>query len=256
MMETLFQERPPSCYSDLTLDRLLVGELDGKPERLAVLDHLTWCASCRDRRAELQVAQMAPPEPRSRRTPVAASSWNRRAPWGALLLASCAAIVLLVVHRPAPHEQAIDLGDTQLKGDGLVVEVVARRHDTGRVEIVSPGSVLRGGDAIRFRLRSPRPGYLTVLGIDGSGTVSRHVPLPGRSPPFVQAGETTPDGSLILDRATGDEQIILAICDSPSSASDAFEAARRWVRETRNSARMAHLEVACLQARFPYQKEP
>ena len=52
-LDFLDDEPENGCWSDLMLDRLLVGELDGTPEEAALREHLSECQRCADRHAEL-----------------------------------------------------------------------------------------------------------------------------------------------------------------------------------------------------------
>ena len=255
-LSSLHREMSEGCYSDLMIDRLVVGELDGTPEGASVLDHLASCATCRDRKAALERAQRHPPT--LTRPPFGASArtWRGARPLAGVLLAAAALLALVVVRRPTSRERAPSVDDTQVKGDGIVAELVVRRRNSGHVEAVGPGDVLHPGDAIRVRVRSPRAGYLVVMGLDGRGEVSQYVPAANGAPLAAKAGETTPEGSVILDDSVGAEQLIVALCDSPEVAAGAPDAARRAVRAAGGAHDARHLDIACLQTRLPYRKEP
>jgi hypothetical protein len=243
------EETAAGCFSDLTIDRLLVGELRGTPEQDAVVGHLATCATCRERRAVLEHAQLNPPPVR-----VAAhaprASWRRTAPLSAALVAAGVA-ALFVVRRQTPPPATAGAHDEQLKGGGLVAEAVVRRADTGRVEPLAAGDELRAGDALRFRVRTPRAGYLVVLGVDARGAVSRYVPLAGTAARLAGPGEITPEGSVVLDGTEGREQIVFALCDTPAAAEAVAGAAARAARA---GADLGALDVPCAQARVVYRK--
>jgi hypothetical protein len=243
------EETAVGCFSDLTIDRLLVGELRGKPEQDAVLGHLATCATCRERRAVLEHAQLNPPPERVvARAPRGA--WRRPVPLTAALVAASVA-ALFVVRRQASPPAGVGAHDEQLKGGSLVAEAVVRHADTGRVEPVAAGDELRAGDAIRFRVRTPRAGYLVVLGVDAHGEVSRYVPPAGTAARLAGPGEITPEGSVVLDGIEGREQIVFALCDSSSAAEAVAGAVGRAARA---GGDVGALDVPCTQARVAYRK--
>jgi Domain of unknown function (DUF4384) len=244
------------CYSDLMIDRVLAGELDGTPEGAAFFGHVASCSICRERKAALGEAQRHPPSLARLAFAARARRTRRARPWVGVAFAAAALLMLVVVRRPAPNDERLPhADDTQVKGGGLAADLVVRRHGSGRVEAVGPGDVLHPGDAIRVRVRSPRAGYLVVMGLDGRGAVTPYVPAAEGASLPVKPGETTPEGSVVLDDSVGHEQLIAAVCDSPEIAARAADAARRAVRGAGTSDGVRQLDIPCLQTRLPFRKE-
>lgn len=128
----------------------------------------------------------------------------RRAPWWRWVsiggaLAAAAALVLIVVRRPPSSTTRPD--DIGIKGDdvSLIVHAPNRRLATG--DTVKPG------DKLRFEVVAGKPGYVAVVGVDGSGAPTVYVPFGGSAPvPFDPAGEKILPGAIALDATPGDER--------------------------------------------------
>jgi hypothetical protein len=268
------RSRPETCLSDRILDRLIVGELAGRAELAAVEGHLASCAVCRRRRAEIEAEPLPTGEPLWRRSAAvavapaaqAAPAAKRRRRAGqigglAALAMAAAAVVVLVRARPggqpdrAPEWPPAPVGATQIKGPPFALDVVVRRRDGGRVEPLLPDSALREGDALRFRVRVPRPGYLAVLDIDGRGRVSPYAPRGGGALPVSQAGEFALDGSVVLDNVPGDERLIAVLCANPEEVARSTEVARAALRRAGGApAQVTRLDLDCLQAHVGFRK--
>jgi hypothetical protein len=212
------RRRPDSCLSDLALERLLVDEPQPPTARAAARAHLASCERCSQRSDALAAAPAqspdpewwARPEPRGARRGVDLR-WRVRARLGAgaLTLAAAAALVFTLRAKPvtstAKTGTAID--DAQIKGDGFLLELVARRAD-GRVEPVFEGSVLHPNDAVRFVVTAPEAGQLTVVGVDSAGQVSIYYPA-ATTP---KGGPLALPGSVVLDDALGTERFVALLC--------------------------------------------
>jgi hypothetical protein len=146
-------------------------------------------------------------------------------------------VVLVVRARQPPSS-------TRLKGAPFALDVVVRRRGGERVEPLVPGETLHEGDALRFRVRAPRSGYLAVLDRDGSGKVSPFAPHDTAVTPIPEAGERALDGSVVLDGTLGDERLIAVLCPSPDEAARSIEAV----------AKMTDLPADCLQTAISFSK--
>jgi len=264
--------RHETCLSDLTLDRLVGGEIIAHDELGAIEAHLSACALCSRRRSEIEVAPVQLPDrgwldklhaaPPARRRPLVVAS-------GAFALAAAAALLLVVrpaTLSPAPGEGAGDAtpaagvgatersASTRLKGSALALDLFVRRGD-GPAEPVFGDVPLRAVDAIRFRVRAPEDGYLAVIGLDGEGKVSRYAPSGGAAAEPFAAGERALDGSVILDDAPGEEKVFALLCPDAASAETSVAAARATLAAAGAQSRVARLPGACQQAAASFRKE-
>ena len=237
---TLERSRPESCLSDLQLDRLVAGELAAEVARA----HLSSCAACRARVAELrrELAAFDVPAPWQAAPAPARARRSRR--WigaGALAtFAAAAGLVLMLVHAPPPPP-------VRLKG-GLVLELVARRS-SGAVELVLPGAPLAPGDAVRFRVSSDRAGYLAIVGIDAARAVTPYAPADGDARAFGPARDALLDGSIILDETLGAERVVALLCPRALPVSAIVDAGKRALTAAHdNPAALGQLPLDCAQA--------
>lgn len=201
----LERTRDEECLSDLTLDRMRVGELSAS-EDAAAREHLAGCERCAARRGGFAGDADAAALP-----PLAA---RRRGPWGVALVFAAAAAVTLIVTRPAPApapEPAPEIGERRKGAPTLRFHV--RRGDA--VLEGAPGEVLRPGDAIRFGYSWSEGGALAVLSRDGAGVTSVYFPQ-GQVMPTVAAGEAVDlPGATLLDDVTGPETFYGVFCARP-----------------------------------------
>jgi len=264
--------RHETCLSDLTLDRLVAGEITAADELAAIEAHLSACALCSRRRSELEAAPAQIPDrewldklrtaPPARRRPLILAS-------GAIALAAVAALVLVVRPRtlaPTAGEGAVDApaaagagateraASTRIKGSALALDLFVRRGEQP-AEPVFADVPLRAGDAIRFRVRAAEGGYLTIIGLDGDGKVSRYAPAGGGAALPFAAGERAIDGSVILDEAPGEEKVIALLCPDAGSAEASVAAARAALVAAGAPSRVAQLPGPCRQASASFRKE-
>jgi hypothetical protein len=259
------RSRPEGCLSDLMLDRLLDGELAAAPELATVEAHLASCPLCQRRRDEIRSAPALAPDP-SWAPPgaiVAAGSARRtrRVAAGLTLgLAAAAALALAVRTRDVTPDGGTG---TRTKGGAFALDLVVRREG-GAVEPVLPQVPLRPGDAIRFRVRAPGPGYLAVVGLDGGGNVTGYVPRAGEAAPAAAPDESAVagagagrllDGSVVLDDVPGDEQVIAVLCERQADAARAVEAARAALAQAGTARAVKEIALPCRQASASFRKE-
>lgn len=214
-VEDFVMERDPRCLSDLDIDRLLAGELDGTP---AVV-HVEGCARCAARKAALEadaarfdeeifVQGLAARAARQARTA------RKQLPWRGLLGAVAAAVlVVAVLPRGAPS-------GIRTKGGGAL-ELIAKRDD-GSVERVLPGDALAPGDAIRFDVQAPPDAWVAIVGVDSAQVVTPYV-----AGAVLPKGREVLPGSIVLDETLGAERIVAVFCEKPVPTDRLVEAGKR-----------------------------
>jgi hypothetical protein len=251
--------RPQGCLSDFALERILVGERMPPAEQAASAQHLSACAACRSRREELAAVEAQAPDPnfwrRAEGGAFARPAWSRRLV-GGLAGAAALATVLLLSVRPHRADQASSIAaDVRAKGDGLALEVVARRAD-GRLVPVYDGTALRPGDALRFLLNAPVAGQAAVLGLDGAGHVSVYAPAAPVGTLAVAAGPTTLPGSIVLDDAPGEERFVALLCEAQPTRAALDAAGRRALAAGGGvPGRVPRLDLPCRQDALTIRKE-
>jgi hypothetical protein len=121
-------------------------------------------------------------------------SWRT---WGAAAVVPLAACLLFALHVRTP--------EIRLKGERL--QVVYRRG--GVSQRVTPGSVLRPGDTLRFLYSTSRAGYVMILDRDGSGVTRVLYPYDKHAAAAIEPGiNVVLPGSLALDGSPGPEHLV------------------------------------------------
>ena len=210
----------PACLSALRLDRFLAGEL-APAEAEEVRGHLDGCARCAAALAGLEAARDAtrlPPlravAPDAPAAPAVRLTRRRRVV-ATLLGGLAAAAGLLVALRGGPEAGPEEV---RLKGRQAALAFgVYVLHD-GAVRRAGPGEVLAPGDALRFAVQAPGPGYLAVLSLDPAGKASVYYPAGGRAEPVAPAalgGEVALPLATRLDATVGEERLYALFCERP-----------------------------------------
>ena len=258
------RSRPESCLSDRLLDRLRLGELS-ELERKAAQSHLAGCSVCQRQRAELALAPILLPNLAQATGDAAHGRRTSRVarPMVGLLLAAAAGLVLVVRARPrevsgdAQPPAPLAAVGTRIKGAPFSFHVIVRRAASGRIEPLAEGATLSAGDALRFRVYAPQGGYLAVVDLDGAGAVSSFVPAGGGALPLAQGSANVLDGSVVLDRASGDERLIAVLCSTAAEAARSTEVARSALHGAHGAvADVTRLDLNCLQAQIRFRKQP
>lgn len=248
----------PQCLSDLQLDQLALGELDGMTADRARL-HLGQCASCSsaqqahvaDARAFAQsvnvpqvsaaiVARAYPPQRLVQR-------WARSLAWPtALSVAAAAGLVLL-----APLQSAV--GPTErAKGGGLHLTTYVKFAGVDQAGTLYMGQPLSAGDRVRFQISSATAGHLAILAIDSGGDVAVFYPAGASTVPFT-AGQNIPLGNAVeLDDADGQETVVALLCAQEHAISELVTAAR--AAATSDTAPKAISVGGCLETRTTLAK--
>lgn len=250
-VDAMLGRRPETCLSDLVLDRLLAGELDGTPDADAVQTHLSACDVCTARLAELRaqgeafgneiwVAGVA-----AQTRKAARRGWARPA---IAALAAAAAVVLVV--QLVPHNANRAKG-----GDRLLL--YARTGTTGQVSEVLPGEILAPDDAIRFSVSIKSDAFVVIVGIDAAGAVTPYVPVDGNDPVFLRRGPNQLiEGSIILDETLGPERVIAFACVNPVPVENIRAASAAALQEAGGDPRaIERVDVDCRQTSVLFEKQ-
>lgn len=90
----------------------------------------------------------------------------------------------------------------------------------GHAQRVEPGVELSAGDRLQFKITTTHT-HLALLGVDGTGTVSRYVPVGGDlSAEFVPGNARPLTDALVLDDAPGPEVFVAFLSDEPLLVED------------------------------------
>jgi hypothetical protein len=208
----------PECPSDFTLDRLHSGELV-REEAQATEKHVAGCADCGARMAERRAGFDGLPgvDPRvmlgrirtglDRPAPLPERllGWVRRA-MAPLAVLTTAALAFVIVSRQDDVQPPM----TRTKG-ALALHVFRLTGD--HAEEVISGGTFAPGDRLRFAVDLPSEGFVTVLGVEASGTLYTAWPLePGTQTRFAEGNGLTLSGAVSLDDQPGRETFHLVHC--------------------------------------------
>ena len=143
--------------------------------------------------------------------------------WAGAAGAVAAIAIVLVVGRGLMTE------DPQLRMMGGA-EVLVHIMSAGDVRLATESSTVTSGDAVRFTLRLPSPGYAAVFFLDAQGEVGWLVPsVPAGDAMAVKAGETVLPNSATFDDSKAPERAFVVVgteAFSPRDAKDRLLAAR------------------------------
>lgn len=234
------------CPSTWTLRRLAAGEMD---EDDSTASHLEECRDCSDQVAGMrsEAAEFLQAHPYSEllgrleesgqaARPSRTRSWFQV--WVGSIVVVAAAALVLVLH--LPDVDPGKGGGTRIKGAIMVDFALA----DGRMG--TEGMRLYEGDAIRIGYKAPRQGYLLVLSVDGSGSVTTfyNEPVQGSMHAYL------PD-SVVLDDAVGWERFVACYSPEPMDQ-DAVERAARmaWERAGHRPRAIGRVGAGCQETGF------
>jgi hypothetical protein len=246
-----WKHRGPVCLSDLAMDRYRLGELDHSDESDRASAHLGDCEACRARLAALE----AVPTPafdwsavqvvREPRVGKARRRWPKRVLWLSPVLAAAAVALLVPWGKP----------DVRNKGGGWQLGVVAQ-HPNGRVLRVSPGDALAPGDRLRFEVAAPDDAFVSIISLDGKGSVTPFVPANGETAAVRKGPHHLLDGAVRLDDAMGPERIMLLACPRSIPVTDVVAAGRAALGQAQGRLdQLPALDLPCKQTSFWIRKE-
>ena len=205
--------RPPECLSDLRIDRMLGGDLDGGEIERA-REHVAGCRACAARVAAFEAAQIAtPPDLEALRRiaaapPPARRSWRGLWPSLGVALAVGASALIVAVRPRAPGSGET----TRIKG-GARVGFFVKHGDA--VRRGRPGEPVSPGDLVRFVVSTPRPAHLAIVGVDAHGTPSVYFPVAGVADSVATGTEVELPRATLLDDTLGPETIAAFFCERP-----------------------------------------
>lgn len=137
-----------------------------------------------------------------------------------LFWALAAASTALLLTLFAPSERLS--GDPDVPGNRLKGSITldAWGELDGAATRLEPGATLQPGDRLQFRVTTTRS-HLALLGVDGTGTVSRYQPVGGDlSTPFAPGQARPLPDALTLDDAPGPEVFVVFLSDQPLLVED------------------------------------
>ncbi len=176
------------CPSDLLLERALAGDLAAPQTH-----QLETCARCKARLAEMRrdgdayMASEAADVVRSEISGREKGRSPRLVWWSAAVPLALAAAWIIFSRPPHPAELAAKGAPT--------VEIFVGQGETA---VPWKGAPLAEGDKIQLSWTSPRPGFVCVIGREGSGETVQWFPTGDRAV-RVEAGVTTLGDSLRFD---------------------------------------------------------
>jgi len=200
------------CPSDYALEESLVDPATDAAR------HAASCADCARRLARMEEQRLLfrnfvrPATLDSILEHAPGANLHRRWWWGGVgVLAASAMGLALVVVRPAAeteHVKGPRNGPVVAHGNPLLLQVFASHE--GAVHQAASGDEIPARAALRFRVAVPSPCQLSIVSIDGAGTVSHLYPS-GGSTKAVPAGNSELEGGAQLDGVPGPERLF-AVC--------------------------------------------
>lgn len=116
--------------------------------------------------------------------------------------------------------------DGRAKGADVAL-LVYRATDAGAT-LLADGDVAQAGDVVRVGYRAGRPGFGTIVSVDGRGAVTQHWPDGGTRAVALEPGATVLlDRGFELDDAPRVERFFLVAADDPFDLAPVMEALRR-----------------------------
>lgn len=190
--------RGPGCPPAIDLEREASGE-----DVPAVRAHLPTCEPCRGYveklRAESAAFQKARP-PERFLSQLEARPRAARGPRTLFLVAAATAALLVLVLFPKTRDPAPVLFK------GSLSSITVKRGDS--VTVLQAGDTLAEGDALRFSVKTERPGFALVLNRDGRGKVAVVAPFNATAAQAIPEGTTVLDDSAVLDATKGRETFV------------------------------------------------
>jgi hypothetical protein len=232
---------------DLLLERYRLGEIDGRDrerlERLLAVDESLRFRLADLGRSDAEIGERYPAEwladlvrARLRRGSDAGAARRTPAwppPWPVPAAVAAVALALLVlvpqIAGPPPAGPAgapsVEPGD---RVKGLRPALALYRKTEEGSEALAEGTIARAGDLVRVGYRSAGQPYGVILSIDGRGTVTLHLPAPGRPAALLQAGDMVLlDHAYELDDAPSWECFYFVTAETPFDVAPILAAAHR-----------------------------
>ena len=139
-------------------------------------------------------------------------------PIGTLAAAAAALVLFLQSKKPAPHGGGDD-DDLRTKGDDVSLII----H--GEAQPLLNGDVITAGAKIRFEAQGAKPGYIAVVGIDGTQSTTVYYPYGAAEATAIGTERLLP-GAIKLDATPGDETFYALFSTKPFAIDAVLPAVR------------------------------
>jgi hypothetical protein len=199
--------------------RARIGSLEGSDASILEAHPAGTVAAAVEARAAAAARRSAASAGPARAGRDAARPWYLRPAFAApagLALACC----LLLTLRRAPDPGNLPVTEdpeayaVRLKGSEAGLAIF--RKSRGAAELLPPHSLARSGDTLQVFYHSRRPAYGVVFSVDGSGSLTLHLPETGNAASALQAGDLLPlPHAYRLDRAPRLERFFLVTAPEP-----------------------------------------
>ena len=209
-------------FTDLELERKLAGDLS--PARAAALDKEATDAD-RARLAELETQSQAflasvdldlevrRIEQRADRLRPPRRAWLRWLVPAGALAAAAAAILVFFSSKKAPQPDDRGSDDLMTKGDDISLVIHAAAD--GNTARLATGDTITPGTRLRFEVQGSKPGFIAVIGLDGSNATTIYYPGPGASEAGTIGADRLLPGAIQIDATPGDEQFFAVFSARP-----------------------------------------
>lgn len=244
------------CLSDLQIDQIALGELDGVTSERARL-HLGQCSSCAeafqtmaaDRREFDQLVNV----PQMAARILAASTpsakrwhrWLRSIAWPAgMFVAAAAGLVFLA------QPLKTNFGSTErAKGSSFTLSTYVKFVGQDPAGTFYLGQPLHEGDRVQFEVSTAAAGHLAILSIDGANEVSVFYPVGEKTAAFAVGKDLSLGNAVELDGVQGQETVVALLCETERSVAELVSAARTVVAGTKPGAAFGPLHTGCVESR-------
>jgi hypothetical protein len=249
----------PTCVSDLTLDRIALGETNDQ-ERAAVSAHLAACPAC-TRASEALAAERAAfahqaAIPNLAADVLARSQRETRRVWKHVLLrrmvlplAMGLGVFAISLMRTKP--------ETRTKGEFALAPYVLH-PESSAAGTLHLGEPLHPGDKLQFRYSGGQAGYLAIISVDATGEVSLYYPPGAAAVPVAAGRDVALETAVELDGTLGREMIVGLRCASALPVETIRAAARKAASEARARGaaptELGGLGLPCVETRHQIEK--
>lgn len=255
------------CLSDLQLDQLALGELQGLVQDRAKL-HLAQCSACDE--ANRRVMQERKRFAEETDFPgVAARLLQRVQPQGGVLrrwlrvlalpagLSAAAALALVMMAGPLHTVVPQAANAVRTKGAGFAVSTYVKFAGQEQPGTLYMGQPLTSGDRLQFRVDVPRAGYLGIFAVDARGTVSVFYPPEGELSRVMPGRDQALGTAVELDDSPGTETVLALLCEKPTAVADLVKRVKEAAADGGDGATTpGQLHVPCAEIRTTLTKLP
>jgi hypothetical protein len=161
---------------------------------------------------------------------LSAPPWYRRPAFavpGGLALACSLLLILRLPQDPGsfPVTEDPEAYSVRLKGSQAGLAIFRRSH--GAAELLPPHSLAKPGDTLQVFYHSRGPAYGVIFSVDGSGSLTLHLPEAGSAASALQSGDLLPlPHAYRLDRAPKLERFFLITAPKPFAIDALLDRAR------------------------------